>query len=366
MKLEQQTSKNILVAPLDWGLGHTTRCIPIIYQLLKQKAHVVVAGNSIQQELLKKEFPQLEYTSLEGYGVHYASNRNFFLLTMMKQIPGILKAIKNEHNWLETAVTTYRIDGIISDNRFGLYHKTIPSVFITHQLHIKHAMGASLEKLTQKMNYRRINKFSECWIPDYETAPGLAGALSHPEVFPNIPCSYVGPLSRMRTIKKEPNGKLLIILSGPEPQRSLFETKIIQQLKDSGCNAVLVRGLPNGGRPLKDLPANIEAHEHLNAAALNEQICAASFIICRSGYSSVMDMHAIGSAAIYIPTPGQTEQEYIAEMLQQNNYAVTSTQDQFNLSKLIKTAESKQLLHPSLENTDQLLNKAVEDFLNQL
>lgn len=366
MKLEQQTSKNVLVAPLDWGLGHTTRCIPIIYELIQQKARVVVAGNSVQQELLKKEFPQLEYTSLEGYGVRYATNGSFFLLTMMKQIPGILKAIKNEQNWLRNAVTTHKIDGIISDNRFGLYHKTIPSVFITHQLHIKHAMGAGLEKVTQKMNYRWINKFSECWIPDYEMAPGLAGVLSHPASFPNIPCSYVGPLSRMRNIKKESNGKLLIILSGPEPQRTLFESKIIQQLKGWSCDAVLVRGLPNGGMRLKDLPENIEIYEHLNAAALNKQICAASFIICRSGYSSVMDMHASGRTAIYIPTPGQTEQEYIAEMLQQNNYAVTSTQDQFNLSGLIKTAQLKQPLHPSPENTDQLLNKAVEDFLNRL
>src|SRR5205085_1156719 len=161
---------------------------------------------------------------LPGYRINYSKKRWLFPLTIISQIPKIISAIKQEHQWLLRVAELYSVDLIISDNRYGLYHPKIHSVFITHQLHIKTPFGKGADRMLQKLNYRFINRFSECWIPDYPGKINLAGILSHPFHKPSIPVNYIGPLSRFqfRTGTKMKN-RLLIILSGPEPQRTLFE-----------------------------------------------------------------------------------------------------------------------------------------------
>ncbi|MCD2423913.1 glycosyl transferase family 28 [Niabella pedocola] len=363
MNAEQQ-KKNILVAPLDWGLGHTTRCIPVIYELVKQGAQVIAAGNEVQCGLLEKEFPQIRYLHLEGYNVHYTAKRSGFVFNLLKQAPRIWKAIRHEHRWLQHVVAKYHIDGVISDNRFGLYHTTVPTVFITHQLRVKNPLGARMETISQRMNYRWIEKFSRCWIPDYAEPPGLAGDLSHPAVMPAVPYEYLGPLSRMQP-QKERTAKemILILLSGPEPQRSLFEQLLCTQLKSFKTASVLVRGLPKGGGPqLPELPYT-QVYDHLPSAALNQLISDAAYIICRSGYSSVMDLQAVGARSILVPTPGQTEQEYLAGLLSQQQRAISSSQESFQLEALLEKAQQLHYAAP-FSNSAAVLEQAVARFLN--
>ncbi|MBO9591672.1 MAG: glycosyl transferase family 28 [Niabella sp.] len=363
MNAEQQ-KKNILVAPLDWGLGHTTRCIPIIYELIKQGAQVIAAGNEVQCRLLQQEFPQLRYLHLEGYNVHYTANRNGFLFNLLKQAPRIWKAIRQEHRWLQHVVPEYNIHGVISDNRFGLHHTTVPTVFITHQLRVKNPLGARMEAISQRMNYRWIEKFSRCWIPDYAELPGLAGDLSHPAVMPAVPYEYLGPLSRMQPQKKRSvEETILILLSGPEPQRSLFEQIVCIQLQSLKRASILVRGLPKGGGPLLPELPYTQVYDHLPAAALNRLICDAAYIICRSGYSSVMDLQAVGARPILVPTPGQTEQEYLAELLSQQQRAISSSQESFQLEALLEKAQQLHETIP-LGNSAAVLEQAVKRFLN--
>ncbi|WP_245562272.1 glycosyltransferase [Niabella aurantiaca] len=307
---------------------------------MKQGAEVVAAGNSVQVRLLEKEFPQIAYQHLGGYNVHYAVKKNRFMINLMKQAPGILKIIRQENDWLKDMVKQHGVQGVISDNRFGLYHAGIPTVFITHQLRLRTSLGGRMERLLQRINYRWINKFSRCWIPDHPQAPGLAGDLSHPEVLPAIPCAYLGPLSRMHLLNENTVREgVLILLSGPEPQRSLFEKIVCDQLRSLKERVILVRGLPGGGGPpLPDL-GPVPVYDHLPAEALNRLMCRAAYIVCRSGYSSLMDLQATGAKPILVPTPGQTEQEYLAALLGHQRRAVISSQAAFDLEALLNKAK---------------------------
>ena len=218
--LKKVNSPRILVAPLDWGLGHATRCIPVIYELLKQGSEVWLAGEGAQEILLKQEFPGLPFLPLKGYRVRYSGSGAGLFRAIFFQVPGILKTIKKENEWLKKVVNEYQFDAIIADNRFGLYHSSIVSVFITHQLRIKTPMGKWSEYLMQKMNYRYINRFTECWIPDEENK--LAGELSHPAVMPAIPSYYVGVLSRLKKIIQEREKDIYLFLYQAPNRNGLY------------------------------------------------------------------------------------------------------------------------------------------------
>ena len=221
----------ILVAPLDWGLGHATRCIPVIKELLANDCEVWLAGEGIQEALLRTEFRDLPFLPLEGYRIRYSRSSRGFLLNMGLQISKIISAIRKEHRWLKKMVRSHEIDAVISDNRFGLYHSKIPSIFITHQLSIKSPLGNWNEKILQRWNYKYINRFRECWIPDLFGENNLAGELSHPFSQPKTATKYIGILSRFeKKESKEVNDHLLFILSGPEPQRTVLENKIINEI----------------------------------------------------------------------------------------------------------------------------------------
>ena len=328
----------ILVAPLDWGLGHATRCVPLIRCLRSLGAEPVIAAGGAPARLLRAEFPSLEWVDLEGYGVRYASRRWLLAWTMGRQIPKILSRIQHENQRLRILVEERRIDGLISDNRFGLHHPTLPTVFLTHQLRIRTGMGRLADDALQRLNYRYINRFSECWVPDSPEAPGLAGALSHPAKLPRVPVRYVGPLSRMMAGQSSGGSGLLVLLSGPEPQRSLLESLIMAQLRATGRPATLVRGLP-GEAAIPDPDPSVRVFNHLPAAELQQELQRAEWILARSGYSTVMDLAALGKKSILIPTPGQTEQEYLARHLMAAGWAYTTNQQGFNLEQALTAAQ---------------------------
>ncbi len=329
----------ILVAPLDWGLGHATRCVPVIHSLLRHGAEPVIAAGGAPGQLLRTEFPGLEFLSLEGYGIRYARHRWQLAWTMGRQIPKILSRIQQENHRLRNLVKERRIDGLISDNRYGLSHPSIPSVFLTHQLRIRTGLGTWADALLQKLNYRYINRFSECWVPDEPESPGLAGTLSHPRKQPAIPVRYLGPQSRMRTSEGGKSSGILVLLSGPEPQRTLLESLLTAGLLTTSLAATLVRGLP-GATETPDLGPHVQVFNHLPAAELQQQMRKAEWVIARSGYSTVMDLAALGKKSILIPTPGQTEQEYLARHLMDSGWAYTTRQPGFDLSKALSAAQA--------------------------
>jgi len=218
----------VLVAPLDWGLGHVTRCIPIIKELINQKCIVVAAVSGIQKTILLREIPDLDFVELPGYGIKYGKNRAMTVFQLICSIPKILIRVNREKAWLRAWVGRERPDLIISDNRYGLYSPGIVSIFMTHQLLIRTPFGPVADRILQRMNYAFIRRFSLCWVPDAEGADGLAGELSHPVRLPDIPVRYIGWLSRFGGEGSGIGGAgfdLLVLLSGPEPQRGLLEKK---------------------------------------------------------------------------------------------------------------------------------------------
>lgn len=320
----------VLITPLDWGLGHATRCIPIISCLLQQRVRVIVCGEGDIITLIQKEFPDIETSRLKGYRIRYSKKRNLFFLKLLLQIPKIIYSIIYENIWLKAAIKKYDIDAIISDNRLGCFNKSITSVFITHQLHIK-AGFSFVDQIVRSINYFFINKYDECWVPDYPSSINLAGDLSHPKVFPDKPVHYIGLLSRMKKTDIETKYKLCIVLSGPEPQRTNLEKIIVSELTKYTEPTILIRGLPNERNIIRTNQKNINIVNYAGAQELSSIIQQSEIIISRSGYSTVMDVLKLNKRAIFIPTPGQTEQEYLASYLDKKKLCIAVSQEDFEL-----------------------------------
>jgi uncharacterized protein (TIGR00661 family) len=328
-------NKRVLVAPLDWGLGHATRCIPIIYTLLALEIEVVIAASGKIENLLKKEFPKLDFIHLKEYNVHYSGSKALLPLQMILQFPKILSRIYGEHKWLKKIINQYHIDAVISDNRFGLYHTTTPCIYLTHQLKIITGKKFT-ERIAQQLHYFFINKYSQCWIPDTESINNIAGKLSHPKKLPNVQMQYLGPLSRFKKYDVEKKYDLVAVLSGPEPQRTIFENILLKDLISFSGKALLVRGLPGTTESCVCKNNNVEIQNHLNAEELNKAILQSAIVVCRSGYTTIMDLIVLQQKAILVPTPGQTEQEYLAHYLQQQNAFLSIDQDKFSLTEALQ------------------------------
>lgn len=358
-----------MVVPLDWGLGHATRCIPLIRELLTNGCEVIIAAETATKSLLMLEFQQLTFIPLKGYRISYSKVKHGLPLKIISQVPRLLLAIYEEHTWLKKVVKKYSINAIISDNRFGLYHERIPSVYITHQLLIKTGSSFS-EKIAQKIHFWFIKKYTSCWIPDFEGKNNIAGELSHPAKHPsNI--HYIGCLSRFE--KKDGIVKkydLLILVSGPEPQRTIFEELLLQQLKNYNGKVLLVRGLPGiDEKEERVLNANEQdAHlvikNHLSARELNDAIQEAGLVVSRSGYTTIMDLIRLQQRAILVPTPGQTEQEYLAWHLMKQDFFYASSQEGFMLTEALKQAEDFPFAVPAFDM--EQYKKVVHQFIKSL
>lgn len=338
------SKKRILVAPLDWGLGHASRCVPIAKALEKEGCEVVFAASGRPLELLIQEFPKNDFIKLEGYNISYPKNGQM-ALSMLSQLFKIWKGIRQEHKQLQQIIDDYNIDGVISDNRYGLYSKKVPCVFVTHQLQIQsHIFSESL----QKINFKYIQKFDECWVPDSNTH-SLSGQLSNANNTP-FKCRYVGALSRFKKLRKTEDLDILAIVSGPEPQRTMFEELLKKQLIASKLKAVLVLGKTEENN--EEEIGNLKVVSHLNAKSLNQQMVNANVVISRSGYSTVMDIAKLNKKAIFVPTPGQTEQLYLAKYFYDKNIAYAMHQKDFNLKNaLIRSPEFNGFKAKS-DNTD--------------
>jgi uncharacterized protein (TIGR00661 family) len=339
VKKQAQSPVRILFAPLDWGLGHATRCIPLIQYFLQNGCEVWIAAEGKTRQLLSQEFPQVTFIALKGYRIQYANSKIGLVFKLLGQIPRILQTIRYEHRWLQEAIALHDFDAVVSDNRFGLHHPIVPCIYITHQLKIQVPGGPFAENMLQALHYRFINRFRECWVPDFEKSPTLAGQLAHPARFPSVPVHYLGPLSRLHPQKTPLVRPLLILLSGPEPQRTLFERLLLHELRTFDGNALFVRGLPGDIHPIPGFN-HVTIHNHLRADLLNEAICSSEWIIGRTGYTTVMDLVSLGKKSILIPTPGQTEQEYLSEYLRQEGLSYTLPQASFSLKKALEGAST--------------------------
>ncbi len=316
----------ILVAPLNWGLGHATRCIPIIKKLLKLGFEVVIASDSGALSLLKQEFPELRAAELPSYDISYTKKGRWFKLGLLRQMPRIIRVMRDEQRITSQLIQTYGITGIISDNRFGVRHKRVPCVFVTHQIQV---LSGWSTPLTSWMHQRIIKKFDQCWVPDYPGAKALAGRLSQGSDL-KFPVAYLGPISRMKKLDLNLEIDILIVLSGPEPQRGMLEKIMLEKFKETQKRVILVRGVIEE-TIIKQEINGLEVYNFQTSNGLERLINSSKLVIARSGYTTVMDLAKTQTPAFFIPTPGQYEQEYLAQRLSANLIAPYSDQGSFDL-----------------------------------
>ncbi len=330
--------KRILVAPLDWGLGHTTRSIPIIRELLRRDAEVVIAADNRPFDLLRREFPDLHHVRFPGYSVQYQQSGNLHG-KIIKQLPKILNGFRTEHHYVDVLVKLHSIDAVISDNRFGAFSSIVPSVLIIHQLNILLPPVLSFASgIVAAVNRMLCNNYSEVWIPDFESEPNIAGIMAHPSKLPNN-AFYVGPLSRIRKIDARKVIDILVILSGPEPQRSILEELLVGQLMKTDLISIIVRGKPEQNTTMKIAP-NITMINSVQTDEMSRLIAGSRMIISRPGHSTIMDLSFVGAKAIFVNLPGQTEQEYLAQILKEQKICYYEDQDEFDLRRSLEQSES--------------------------
>jgi uncharacterized protein (TIGR00661 family) len=315
-------SKKILIAPLDWGLGHATRCIPIINEFLSRGWEVQIASNGDALTLLKREFPGCKFYELADYKARYPVQLPF-MVKILVQMPKFLRAIRKEHQQIDRIVREQEIDLLISDNRYGCWSAQIPSVLITHQVNVPmSAQWKWIRGIINYRNHRQIRKFRECWVPDFPN--GITGNMTQPGV-PKM--KYIGMLSRFKKHHVSMKREILFLISGPEQQRSIFEEKINEQIRKTGYQSYLiVKGKPHATDECDSNEVN-----HLTSVELNDAIESSQVIISRPGYTTVMDLCKLGKKAIFIPTPGQAEQEYLALQLAKDSVALYQQQKDFDL-----------------------------------
>lgn len=266
--------------------------------------------------IFDEEFPTLKKIAIEPYHIKYSSWLPISLM-LVTDAPRIKRVIEKEGEQLETIIKENQVDVVISDNRFGLVNKNAECIYITHQLNIQ---AGWLSLIADKIHHHYIKQFNKIWVPDFESDETcLAGKLSRNHTFKNV--EYIAPHSRLSNDTKVAEDlDYLIVLSGPEPQRTVLETTLLELAKKSTKQICMVRGSNN---PISNIvDSNIKVFNYASAEQLSQLLLSAKKVLCRSGYSTLMDLYTLHKKhLILIPTPGQHEQEYLANYWQETQCA---------------------------------------------
>ena len=279
--------------------------------------------------LLKKEFPDIECIELPSYDITYPKKGKYFRLKMLQSSPKMAKAIALEKKAIASIIEDYQIEGIISDNRLGVHNKGLPCVFMTHQLQV---LSGNTTWLSTKLHQKIIKHFHECWVPDNLGDINLSGKLGHTPT-QDIPVKYIGPLSRFSKQDISFTYKVMVLLSGPEPQRTLFEKKLLLEFKNYKGKVIFVKGVIENEQQVSE-ENNMIIYNYMTSSQLENAINESALIVSRSGYTTLMDLAKLSKNAFFVPTPGQYEQEYLAERLRALGFADSCKQDEFTIDKL--------------------------------
>ena len=316
MELSRLKNRTILLSALDWGFGHTTRCVPMIQTLIMANNTVVFAGNTEQILFIKKEFPTIQVEFLEGYNIVLSSKINTYL-QLIRQGVKIRNAIKAERIFVKNILRKYSIDLVLSDNRYGFRDSNIESIFIGHQFNLQ---LPKFEKTVNRFLANLVNQFNRVWIVD-DVSINLAGLLSNP-IHLKVPYTYLGLLSRFN--KKEVSIKYdyLIIVSGPKPENSIFLAELELLIKNSRLNFAIVS-------TVKSIHNFKHIHYFLNPSTreLNNLLNESEVVLSKSGYTTLMELSVLNKKAILIPTKGQFEQEYLANYVKNDLFRFIKSSD---------------------------------------
>jgi uncharacterized protein (TIGR00661 family) len=332
-------SKKIFIAPLDWGLGHASRCIPVIDTLLKKGCSITIGGTGRSGVLLKKEYPEVPFIEMPGFCPVLSAGKSQ-VLALILNLPLLILMSFREFFFLKKLQKEANFDIIISDHRYGIRNKQAFNIMIIHQLRYKTPFILKpFGKISYLINKLLLSPYQEVWIPDFETQPNFSGELSH-GFDPNPTYKYVGILSRFEGMTNTCGNEkkhILAIISGPEPQRSKLEKLLISRSATFSKLLVIVAGQPEAKDSTTNM-TNVIRYSHLPKEKLIRLINDAELVVARSGYSTIMDLAKLGAKAIFIPTPGQSEQEYLAKLLLEAEIAFSVKQHLFDIGKHIDQA----------------------------
>jgi uncharacterized protein (TIGR00661 family) len=322
------SSKKILVAPLNWGLGHATRCIPLIKNFISEGCDVHIASDGDGLKILQKEFENLTFFSLPAYDVKYGTEDNFFT-SLIFQLPSLMKNVSKEFVYVQQLQKEHNYDLIISDNRPGVKSKKTKSVYLTHQLQFKVKYGSRLGHRFHKMLYK---DFDEVWVPDVKPPENLAGELS---ISKNKKVKYIGHLTRAQKVLEAKIYDLLLLLSGPEPQRSKLEDELFKQLRSTKLKVALIRGT---SVPRLRTNPKFKIIDLANSEEIDQLIAQSKVVVARTGYSTLMDLAVWKKPCLLIPTPGQPEQEYLGKYLTERKWAFVVDQKELDVKSQLESA----------------------------
>lgn len=401
----------VLVAPLDWGLGHATRCVPVVREFLRAGAEVELAVVKANANFFREVFPDLRQRLAPSYNIVYPKHGYNMALWLLKNSVHLNAVMRYEHHFAEEMVKRHGYDVLFSDNRFAFYSKNALSIYMTHQRRIAFPRAfAAFERIGVMWHANIMRKFDEVWVPDLEIYPGYAGSLSHSGATPgDKPMRFVGTLSRFsemvnvgnalgnapapvdlerevdlmsvsefmahsanvewdaapekrtsgnHSFEMRANYKVVAVVSGVEPARTQFEQQLREALQQIPGQHMMILGKPSAEQKTWT-EGNIEFHTHLATNDFAEAVKRADFVVSRGGYSTVMDMAELGAKCIFVPTPGQFEQIVLAHDLSKAGYAVEIPADELSAETLASAFEKsvkmpkvakQNLLHDAVEN----------------
>lgn len=338
--LDQQV---MLVSPLDWGLGHATRSIPVIHHYFQKGFKIIIGGSGRSGKLLKQAFPELPFAAIPAPEIHYPVHTFWLLPALLLRLPIIFYTILQEHQLLKRLIKQHHITTVISDNRYGLYNNHTHNIIITHQLAFRFRGLPRLAEYPLHLIIRSlVGKFDECWIPDAgDPEHNLSGILSHGYKLP-VKTRFIGLLSRFSEVSEDFSGSnhqdysLVVFLSGPEPRHSQLVAKIAGQASQLQCKTLIIAGMP-AKMAVEEQPSHpyLTILPHLNDIDFKRVLQQADVIVCQAGYSSIMDLVTIGCRAILIPTPNQPEQQYLAQYLSHKGWFSIAKEKVLDLEKEI-------------------------------
>jgi hypothetical protein len=337
--------KNILICPLEWGFGHAGRMIALASRLREMNYNILFGAGEKHLTFIRNEMPGLTYINFPGFRPGYSRFLPQYIILLL-EIPLLLFHIIREHIRLGRIIPEHSVDIVISDNRFGLWNKSIKTIYVTHQPLIPLPKPFSfLEFIGVLLHRLVIIKYSLCFIPDLPGDLNLSGRLSHCVKLPqNV--RFVGILSRFsgtspsRDESHDGTGHYTVILSGPEPQRGILEKKLTHILKDKKHPSIFLLGNPD--KPDSMIRSgNIICYNHLPGPAMKEVIAGSEAIVTRSGYTTIMELVSLNCSALLIPTPGQTEQEYLARYLSEKGWFTTVSQKKIDMDTPFPSANLK-------------------------
>ena len=357
----------VLVAPLDWGLGHATRCVPVIRELLNQGAEVELAVVRANAGLLRGVFPELRQRLAPSYNIVYPKHGYNMGLWLVKNGAHLRAVMNYEHRFAEEMVRRYHYDVLLSDNRFGFYSRNAKSIYMTHQRRIAFPRVLSaFEPIGMLWHASVMKRFDEVWVPDLPEPPGYAGSLSHVNRSP-VSVKYVGALSRFDgenlSVKSDVRYRFVAVVSGVEPARTRFENLLRKTLvKIPGRHAIIL-GKPSLGVKSSN-EQNLDLFTHLPDDQFAAVVRNAEWVVSRGGYSTVMDMAVLGARCVFVPTPGQYEQVILGRDLTREGFAVTIDESKFSTESLLAAISEKARVALPKPTDNNLLKTAVKSLIS--